>query len=159
MLKALETMDRAELFFRAQVLVLGLFAYWAYRRHTLEQASRFRTREHERPSGVGLDGRGRVPGGIKQNAAEKVHSLADARFKKKQTLLLEGISLEGTPYQILGVRENATKEEIQSAYLARMKQYHPDKMASPATEDWEIAQRIAAKINEARTLLLKQRGE
>ena len=32
-------------------------------------------------------------------------------------------------YQVLGLPENATKEEIKTAYFLKAKQFHPDNMA------------------------------
>ena len=31
------------------------------------------------------------------------------------------------PYKVLGVSENASQEEIRTAYLELVKKYHPDK--------------------------------
>ena len=47
---------------------------------------------------------------------------------------------------ILGLKDSATREDIKSAYKSLMQKVHPDKKGS----DW-----MAAKLNEARDLLLK----
>ncbi|MEG0663041.1 MAG: J domain-containing protein, partial [Anaerovoracaceae bacterium] len=33
----------------------------------------------------------------------------------------------GNPYEILGIKEGASQEEIKSAYKTMVKKYHPDK--------------------------------
>lgn len=144
-------MDRAQMFINFQVVGLGLLAYWAYRRHRQASSSQFGSREYERPLSSRVD-----PRNARATHLRGDQSLADARLAKKEALLLEGFSLEGLPHQILGVHPDASPAEIQAAYLARMKQYHPDKMATPDTEDWQIAQMIASKINEARQAMLRK---
>lgn len=51
-------------------------------------------------------------------------------------------------YELLGVKENASKEEIKGAYKTQMKKWHPDINKS----DDAIA--MSAKINEAKEILL-----
>ncbi len=48
--------------------------------------------------------------------------------------------------EILGLQEGATREEIKESYKKLMKKAHPDKQGS----EW-----LAAKVNEARDILLK----
>lgn len=50
---------------------------------------------------------------------------------------------------ILGVRHDATENEIKSAYRSMMKEHHPDKGGDPE---------FAAKINNARDNLLRKYG-
>lgn len=66
----------------------------------------------------------------------------------KKRLLLEGIRLNGTPWEILGVSRDASAREIQRAYREMMKRYHPDKIGHEATE-------IAAALNRAKEEMLK----
>lgn len=40
-----------------------------------------------------------------------------------------------TFYDVLGIRENATDEEIRASYLRLAQQYHPDRVVGEATED------------------------
>ena len=80
---------------------------------------------------------------------------ADAKIKP-DPLRLSGISLDGRPHEVLGVRENATAEEVQKAYRDLMKRYHPDKVGRPGTREWQDAQKIAETINRAKTEMLKK---
>jgi curved DNA-binding protein CbpA len=52
-----------------------------------------------------------------------------------------------THYEILGVRENASKREIRAAYLRLIEKYHPDRNPRPD------ANRIAAQLNVAYEVL------
>lgn len=58
-------------------------------------------------------------------------------------------------YELLGIKRDATKEEIQSAYRHMAKKYHPDVNKS------EEASRIILSLNEAKETLLDEskRGE
>jgi DnaJ-domain-containing protein 1 len=59
------------------------------------------------------------------------------------------------PYQILGIDSSASGEEIQSAYKARMHEYHPDKVAHLGEELQEVAHRKAVEIQQAYEQLRK----
>lgn len=60
------------------------------------------------------------------------------------------------PFTVLGVSRNATFEEIKSAYRTKMREYHPDKVASLGAELRELAERKAKQINEAYEMLSRQ---
>jgi DnaJ like chaperone protein len=53
------------------------------------------------------------------------------------------------PYEILGIDASASKAEIQSAYKARMHEYHPDKVAHLGEELQKVAHRKAVEIQQA----------
>ena len=52
-------------------------------------------------------------------------------------------------YEVLGVRRNASKQEIKAAYHNKVKMYHPDKVASMGPEFQELAEKKMREINEA----------
>ncbi len=60
------------------------------------------------------------------------------------------------PFTVLGVSRNATFEEIRRAYRTKMREYHPDKVASLGAELRELAERKAKQINEAFETLSRQ---
>jgi hypothetical protein len=53
------------------------------------------------------------------------------------------------PYATLGVPRSASQEAIHAAYRARMKQYHPDKVAHLGEELQQLAHRKALEIQRA----------
>lgn len=53
-------------------------------------------------------------------------------------------AISGSPYDILGVREGATKDEIKKAYRKKMQQWHPDR--NPGNKE---AEAMCKKINQA----------
>ncbi|MDH3213971.1 MAG: DnaJ domain-containing protein [Myxococcales bacterium] len=53
------------------------------------------------------------------------------------------------PYAVLGVASSASRDAIQAAYKARMKEYHPDKVAHLGEELQQLAHRKALEIQEA----------
>lgn len=55
------------------------------------------------------------------------------------------------PYEVLGVSENATSEEIRAAYLALVKKYHPDRYQDNPLKD--LATEKLKTINEAYDML------
>ncbi len=59
-------------------------------------------------------------------------------------------------YDILGVKHNATKDEIKKAYREKMKAYHPDKFTNQPEWVNKQAEEMSKKINEAYEILMKR---
>ncbi|OPJ61216.1 J domain-containing protein [Clostridium oryzae] len=57
------------------------------------------------------------------------------------------------PYEILGVREGASKEEIKKAYRELAKKYHPDQYGNNPLKD--LAEERMIEVNEAYEYLMK----
>jgi len=57
------------------------------------------------------------------------------------------------PYEVLGVREGASEEEIKKAYHELARKYHPDQYANNPLSD--LAQEKMKEINEAYDFLMK----
>ncbi|MGE4282964.1 MAG: DnaJ domain-containing protein [Clostridia bacterium] len=60
------------------------------------------------------------------------------------------------PYEVLGVREGASEEEIKKAYRDQARKYHPDQYANNPLSD--LAQEKMKEINEAYDFLMKNKG-
>jgi hypothetical protein len=93
------------------------------------------------------------------NASKKRNGpdrLAEARIVRNEPLRLGGISVSGPPHETLGVAPNADAAQIQQAYRALMKRYHPDQVGRPGTREWKDAQRIAEAINLAKEEMMKR---
>lgn len=61
------------------------------------------------------------------------------------------------PYEVLGIREGASKEEIRTAYLDLVKKYHPDKYQDNPLAD--LAEEKLQEVNEAYDYLTKQQPQ
>lgn len=57
------------------------------------------------------------------------------------------------PYEVLGIRPNASAEEIELAYRSRRTQYHPDKYAKSDTETLRWATQKMQEVNVAHAAL------
>ena len=57
------------------------------------------------------------------------------------------------PYEVLGVKEGASQEEIKKAYREQAKKYHPDQYGNNPLK--ELAEEKMREINEAYDYLLK----
>jgi len=61
------------------------------------------------------------------------------------------------PYEVLGIKPNATQDEIKSAYRKLIKQYHPDKFGDNPLKN--LAEEKMIEINKAYDTLTKNSGE
>lgn len=59
------------------------------------------------------------------------------------------------PYEVLGVRQGASDEEIKAAYKELVKKYHPDKYQNNPLAD--LAEEKLQEVNEAYDMLMKGR--
>ena len=107
------------------LLVIALLV-WFYRRHLRGTAAR-ETRESKGP-------------GRKERSSRAQPAASEPAFD---------------PYEVLGIPASASAETIQSAYKARMKEYHPDKVAHLGEELQELAHRKALEIQQAYQQLRK----
>lgn len=60
------------------------------------------------------------------------------------------------PYEVLGVSQNATDEEVKKAYREMVRKYHPDNYANNPLAD--LAQEKMKDINEAYNAITKMRA-
>ena len=84
-----------------------------------------------------------------QEAEEKVLNL------REQAKILSIVpSGEETYYQILGVSEEASQEELKSSFREKIMEYHPDRQ-SPESKQWvkKMAEEMTKKLNEAYAIL------
>jgi uncharacterized membrane protein YkvA (DUF1232 family) len=107
------------------MLVIALLV-WFYRGHRRGTAAR-ETRESEGP-------------GQKERSSRAQPAASEPAFD---------------PYEVLGIPASASAEAIESAYKARMKEYHPDKVAHLGKELQELAHRKALEIQQAYQQLRK----
>lgn len=61
------------------------------------------------------------------------------------------------PYEILGLKEGASEEEIKKAYRDLARKYHPDQYANNPLSD--LAQEKMKQINEAYNILIKSNNK
>ncbi len=59
-----------------------------------------------------------------------------------------------SPYEVLGLSEGASREEIKAAYRRLAKQYHPDRLTSLGEEFRVIAEQKMKRINAAYEILM-----
>ncbi len=60
-----------------------------------------------------------------------------------------------TPYQVLGIERNASKEEVKKAYRKLVGTYHPDKVSHLGNEFRDLAEKRFREIQEAYQELTK----
>lgn len=59
-------------------------------------------------------------------------------------------------FKLFGLNPDATYQEIKLAYMDKVKQYHPDKVAEGSQQEKMKAQKICQKINKAYQVLTDQ---
>jgi curved DNA-binding protein CbpA len=59
------------------------------------------------------------------------------------------------PHELLGVAADASEKEIRRAYQAKMREYHPDKVANAASELRDLAEKRSKEINGAYEAMMK----
>lgn len=59
------------------------------------------------------------------------------------------------PHEVLGIDKNATEQEIRRAYQAKMRDYHPDKVANAGDELRNLAEKRSKEINAAYEAMMK----
>ena len=84
------------------------------------------------------------PSGFGTNYGERASHAGNSR--KTGT---ESDPLPKAWHDILGVKSNASLDQIRTAYRKKMALYHPDKVASLGAEFSVIAERMTKEINEA----------
>ncbi len=65
---------------------------------------------------------------------------------------------EKKAFVILDISPDASNDEIKSAYISKIKEYHPDKVQNMGKEIRTLAEQKTKEINEAYNLLRKKRG-
>lgn len=65
-------------------------------------------------------------------------------------------NFSGRPHEVLGVAQNATKEQVLGAYKHWIKRYHPDRVQHLGPAYVKQANQRAEQLNEARIVLLKR---
>lgn len=151
------------LVYLAQLGVAGAFVAALLWVRNQDKPSGFRLREADRlkmrPVAPPQPGAPALGGpGVGRKASAKEDELASARMKKpRRPLLLPGFSMDGAPHEILGVGLQASEAEIRRAYRELMKRFHPDQVGRPGSREWNDAQKIAERINNAKDSLLAAR--
>ena len=62
----------------------------------------------------------------------------------------------GNPYEVLGIKETATDEEVKAAYKEMVKKYHPDRHMNNPLED--LAEEKLVQVNQAYDEINKMRS-
>lgn len=79
--------------------------------------------------------------------------------KKPGTAEPAAAPAEGQPpwHEVLGVRPDATEEQIRAAYLAKSAEHHPDRVFDQGPEAREAAVRMTRKVNDAFEQAMRER--
>ncbi len=93
----------------------------------------------------------------------QIFSFSEKNFARIQATYLSGSASEtneSDPYEVLGLKSNASDDDIKKAYRKLIRDYHPDKLISHGVpqEFIDLANEKMATINSAYDTIEKQRG-
>lgn len=78
--------------------------------------------------------------------------------RKQSPFNEEEFDIQTNWFRILNVPDSSGKEEISKAYKQKIRQYHPDKVATLGPELRELAELKSKQINAAYSYAMKLRG-
>ncbi|MCX6156316.1 MAG: J domain-containing protein [Candidatus Kapabacteria bacterium] len=84
---------------------------------------------------------------------EKLKETKSSNHENSETVKNNSVMNKALAYSILEIPTNSSKEQIKSAYIKKIKEYHPDKVASMGTELRLLAEKKTKEINEAYSFL------
>ena len=99
--------------------------------------------------------------GSRQKNHEEAYSKEDTTFHGAHNGYYESCKEDDISknwFNILGVSESASKDQITMAYKKKISQYHPDKVASLGVEIRALSESMAKKINAAYSYAKSLRG-
>ena len=100
----------------------------------------------------------RRPPGASNSSANASHTDAEAKAREsQQEQAARDDSIADAWYRVLGVPENASKEQITEAYKKMISQYHPDKVAHLGHDLRDLAETKSKQINAAYDYSMKLR--
>lgn len=98
-----------------------------------------------------------TPGGDRKGASQS-QSDKDTDYKEQVNQYARSEVPPDPWYKVLEIAENASREEIATAYKLKIRQYHPDKVAALGPELRDLAELKSKQINAAYDFALKLRG-
>ncbi|TAL68592.1 MAG: hypothetical protein EPN82_09955 [Bacteroidetes bacterium] len=88
----------------------------------------------------------------KEKSSYKYKTGTNKKEENKKDLTLD------KAYSIFGLKQNATTDEIKSAYKQKIKEYHPDRVANLGSELKQLAEQKTQEINMAYEIIKKHRA-
>jgi DnaJ like chaperone protein len=132
-------MNRYELIFIFVCALLGyVFTSWLLKKKTPTSRDDARQRGHD---------------GRQQNNEDPLQDNQDGNYD-----FFRNEDIATTWFNILGVPESASKEQITTGYKKMISQYHPDKVARLGVEIRELSESKTKKINAAYSYAKSLRG-
>lgn len=110
--------------------------------------------QQQNRNGQGRGGNHNQRNGANNDQRQKSRTTDHGAGSKAYNEQPNGAKSKKSPYDILGVDINATKEEIHAAYRKLVKQYHPDRVAHLGKEFQDLANKKFIEIKDAYNTLM-----